>query len=257
MAESIGAEISLDEARTRLAAGEFAFLDGGCGAGGSLAYCERLFRKGRGLGIDASARKIALAVAAGQIVCQADLATVQLPARSVMFVSLLDFLEHLPDVERTREILANLAGVARDFVFIRHPNFDDIEYLAGLGLKLDWTDWHGHTNMLKIAELDRLIRELGFPAPTVIPQKPILDASHPSVVPLSAPHDTVRYDPSKHDPKPAIRFDRPIYSQFDLFVRVGRDLGDAAWGRITSHVIPPRVTLAPEPDPAAEPGRRG
>jgi len=248
-----GAEISLEEARARLAAGEFAFVDGGCGAGGSLAYCERLFRKGRGLGFDASAGKIALAVAAGQVVCRADLATVELPERSVYFVSLLDFLEHLPDLARTREILANMARVARDFLFIRHPGFEDIEYLARLGLKLDWTDWHGHTNMMTIAELDRLIRELGFPAPTIVAQKPILDSSHRSIVPLSAPRDTVGYDPARHGPKPEVRFDRTIHTQFDVFVRLGRDLSDAAWGRIVSHVVPVRGQSTAKTAGPAEP----
>lgn len=243
MTNDLGAELSLEEARTRLAAGEFAFVDGGCSAGGSLAYCEQLFRKGRGLGFDSSARKIGLACAAGHVVCQADLATIELPERSVYFVSLLDFLEHLPDLDRTRAILSNLSRVARDFLFIRHPSFEDIDYLAGLGLKLDWTDWHGHTNMLKLAEIERLVRELGFPAPTVIPQKPILEASHPSVVPLCAPRDTVGYDPARHAPKPALRFDRELHAQYDIFIRIGRELSDAAWHRITSHVIPPRTRM--------------
>lgn len=246
MANEGGAEISLEEARARLTAGEFAFIDGGCGAGGSLAYCEQLFRKGRGLGFDSSERKIDLAVAAGQIVCRADLETVELPERSVAFVSLLDFLEHLPDRDRTRGILANLVRVARDFIFIRHPNFEDIDYLAGLGLKLAWTDWHGHTNMLKLVELEDLVRDLGLPTPTVVPQKTLPDSSHPSVVPLCAPRDTIRYDSAIHGPKPAVRFDRPVQTQFDVFIRINPALTDAAWGRITSHVIPSRSALAAE-----------
>jgi len=236
MAAAAGTGATIDEARARMRAGEFVFVDAGCGIGGSLAYCEKLFGRGRGIGFDASAAKIAEATAAGHAAYQADLATIDLPERSVLFVSLLDFVEHLPGADATRAILANLGRVARDFLFIRHPNFEDIERLASHGLKLDWTDWHGHTNMLRLAELDALIRGLGWPAATVFAQKPILDSGHPSVVPLSAPRDTVGYDAERHGPKALVAFDRPVYTQFDLFVRVNPALTDAEWTRITRRV---------------------
>jgi SAM-dependent methyltransferase len=232
--------IDLDESRKRLAEGEFAFVDGGCGSGGSIAYCERIFQKGRGIGFDSSAEKVARAVAAGHTACQADLGAIDLPSRSVYFVSLLDFLEHLPDLDTTRSILSNMARVARDFVFIRHPSFEEVDYLEGLGLKLDWTDWHGHSNMMKLADFDRLARELDLPAPTILGQKPIADSTHASIVPLAAPRDTVGYDAERHGAKDEIRFDRTIYSQYDIFVRVNPDLTAAQWSRITSHVMNPR-----------------
>lgn len=235
--------ISLEDARLSLSAGEFAFVDAGCSSGGSLTYCERVFRKGPGIGFDISPDKIARASEAGHVVCQADLATVELPSRSVHFVSLLDFLEHLPDFARAREMLANMARVARDFLFIRHPSFEDIDYLKTLGLKLDWTDWHGHPNMMTVADFFRLMRELELAAPTIIAQKPIADSSHPSIVPLSAPRDTVGYDPALHGPKPEIRFDRPIYTQFDIFVRLDDSLAGSAWDRITGHVVERRTSV--------------
>ena len=64
----------------RLVAGEFAFVDGGCGSGGSIAYCEKVFKMGRGLGIDSSAAKIEKARDAGHVAFQADLTRVSLPA---------------------------------------------------------------------------------------------------------------------------------------------------------------------------------
>jgi len=248
--------ISLEDARKRLSAGEFAFVDAGCSAGGSLAFCERVFRKGRGIGFDISPDKIARAGEAGHVVCQADLATVDLPSRSVHFVSLLDFLEHLPQLALARDILANMARVARDFLFIRHPNFEDLEYLKTLGLKLDWTDWHGHPNMMTLADFEQLTRELGLPAPTIIAQKPIGDSSHPSIVPLSAPRDTVGYDPALHGPKPTIRFDRPVYSQFDLFVRLDDSLVGSVWDRITSHVVEKRGSVRLSAGDEVESARR-
>lgn len=241
MEVSDDAAASLERAGERLRAGAFAFVDAGCSSGGSLAYCERIFGQGRGVGFDASAAKVAAARAAGHEVYQADLATVELPPKSVLFVSLLDFLEHLPDLDATRVMLERLGRVARDFLFIRHPSFEDIDLLRSLGLKLDWTDWHGHRNPLRLRDFETLCRELGWPAPTVLAQKPILDSGHPSVLPLSAPSDTVGYDPAKHAPKPKLRFERPVHSQFDIFIKLNPALTAGAWFRITERVVSPRA----------------
>lgn len=230
-------EKAVDEARSRLAQGEFAFIDGGCGIGGSLAFCEKTFGRSPGIGFDSSPAKVERAVAAGHCVYRADLASIDLPPRSVSFVSFLDVLEHLPNVTVTRSILENMGCVARDFLFIRHPSFEDIAYLEERGLKLDWTDWHGHPNMMTLADFDALFRELGWSAPTVFGQKPIEDSRHPSIVPLDAPTDTVGYDPAIHSKKPGIRFDRVVYSQFDIFVRLNPDLSRRDWKNLTERVV--------------------
>lgn len=237
MAAEEDAALALARAVERLRAGAFAFVDAGCSSGGSLDYCARTFGQGRGVGFDLSPSKIAAARAAGHEAYQADLREVELPAKSVHFVSLLDFLEHLPDLETTRVILERLARVARDFLFIRHPSFEDVEYLRSLGLKLDWTDWRGHRNMMRLRDFESLCRELGWPAPTILAQKPILDSDHPSILPLSAPLDSVGYDASKHGPKPKLRFERPIHTQFDIFIRVNPDLTSGQWFRITERVV--------------------
>lgn len=228
---------AVESVRRRLLAGEFAFVDGGCGSGGSIAYCEKVFKKGRGIGFDSSAVKIEKATAAGHDAYQADLTSIDLPHKSVEFVSLLDFLEHLPHVDIARAVVSNMQKVARDFLFIRHPNFDDVDYLKTLGFKLDWTDWHGHRNMMTLGDLSLLIRDLGLPAPTIFGQKPIADSDHPSIVPLSAPRDTVGYDATRHLPKGKVSFDRPVYSQFDVFVQLDPNLTEAQWKGITGSVF--------------------
>lgn len=227
----------IEAARQRLIGREFGFIDGGCGAGGSLAYCERTFNRGRGLGLDASSQKVEQAIAAGHVAYLADLTEVELPKESVSFVSFLDFLEHLPDVATTKQVLAHTLPAARDFLFIRHPNFEETDYLASLDLKLDWTDWHGHRNMMTLAQLRQLLRELDLGTPTILGQKPISDSGHRSIVPLDAPADTVGYDADRHGAKRAVRFERPIYSQFDVFVKLDRGLSEREWDLITGAVV--------------------
>lgn len=233
-------EKALDEARQKLTAGEFAFVDGGCGIGGSLAYCEKTFDRGRGIGFDLSPNKIAGAREAGHNVYRADMSTIALPEKSVSFVTFLDVLEHLPNVEVTRSILENMARVAKDFIFIRHPSFEDIDYLRDHGLKITWTDWHGHPNMMTLDDFDLVFRDLGWSAPTVYAQKPIADSTHPKIVPFSAPTDSVHYDADAHGPKKEVTFDRPIYSQFDIFVALNRDFCEDDWRAMTLRVIEAR-----------------
>ncbi len=227
----------LDRVRHLLRRGDFNFIDGGCGSGGSLAYCEKTFAGGRGLGFDASPSKIEAARAAGHRAYLADMISLELPERCVSFISFLDVLEHLPDIATTRSILENMASMARDFIFIRHPSFEDIDYLKTFGLKIDWTDWHGHPNMMLLDDFDALFRDLGWTASAVFGQKPIMNSSHVSVVPEDAPRDTVGYDAERHGLKQNIRFDRVMYSQFDIFVRLNRDMSDSEWGQITKTVV--------------------
>jgi hypothetical protein len=229
-------ESELDSIRRRLGEGEFSFIDGGCGIGGSMDYCQKTFGRGIGIGFDSSFDKIERAKLAGHTACVADMKSISLPENCVSFVSFLDVLEHLPDIETTESILENMATLAHDFIFIRHPSFEDIEYLRGHGLKLTWTDWHGHPNMMSLADFDDVFHRLSWSAPTVLGQKPIADSSHPSIVPENAPRDTIDYDPKLHREKRSIKFDRAIYSQFDIFVRLNDELTAREWTGITKSV---------------------
>ena len=117
----------------RLQAGESDFIDIGTGVGGSIGFVRKSFGAGPGLGIDIDPDKLAKARAAGHEVIEGDLADLELPAGCVSFVSAMDVLEHLPDLDATRRVLGAAAKVARDAIFIRHPSFEDIESLAALG----------------------------------------------------------------------------------------------------------------------------
>jgi SAM-dependent methyltransferase len=218
--------------RDELASRRFRFLDAGCGSGGSLDHCERRFGRRPGLGVDSDAESLDLARRRGFAVRRGDLPSLVLPARSVDFTAFLDVLEHLPDTAAASDALRAAGAASRDFLFIRHPSFEDARSLAGLGLKLTWNDWSDHTNPMSIAELVGLIEGCGWSDYRVLPHMPIVDSQHPAILPLSAPRDTHEYDPMLHGPKPAAAFDPPIYGKFDVFVRLRPDLPDDEWRRI-------------------------
>jgi len=217
-----------------LADGRFAFLDAGCGSGGSLDHCARRFARKPGLGLECDEIQIELARRRGYEVAYCDLRAVELPPRCVQFTAMVDVLEHLPDRADARRLLAAAARASRDFLFIRHPSFDDIEYLARLGLKLTWTDWAEHTNPMRRQELTGMLEELGWRDYAIAPHQLIADSDHPAVVPLDAPRDTRAYDPMLHGPKPTIRFDRVLHGKHDIFVRLNPDLDDPSWRRVST-----------------------
>lgn len=72
--------------------------------------------------------------------------------KQVRFVSMLDFLEHLPDLDTVRAAIASAAEAASDFLFIRHPSFEGKEVLADKGLIQYWWRWSGHTAHSRIAD---------------------------------------------------------------------------------------------------------
>lgn len=154
--------MNTEQALKKLENGDYGFVDAGCSRGGSIKFCEELFQKGKGLGIDLDPKKLDEAMAAGFDVVNTDLLTTPFPEKSVSFASMMDFLEHLPNQEIAEKILLQMARISKDFLFICHPNFDDIAYLKKFGFKLSWTDWKGHPNMMTIQDFKKLFKKLGW-----------------------------------------------------------------------------------------------
>ena len=83
-----------------------------------------------------------------------------------------------------------------------------------------------------------MFRRIGFQEWAIYPRKAILDSSHPAILPLSAARDTVRYDAERDGPKPEHRFDRRMYSQFDILLRTGASLRRWTWARTRCRLDP-------------------
>lgn len=212
--------------------GEFGFIDFGASSGGSVEYCEKTFNRGRGIGIDNSATKIALAKEKGRLVTKGDLRSIHIPEKCVSFCSALDFLEHLPNIAFATNVLHSMVRAARDFVFIRHPSFEDIDYLASMGFKIDWTDWRGHTNMMKISDFDNIFAEAGWDDYVIIPRRRIQDSTHSAIIPLTAPTDTVRYKEETCGAKNCMHFTRECYEQFDIYIKINPTISDKEWEQL-------------------------
>jgi SAM-dependent methyltransferase len=214
----------------------YAFLDLGCGTGSSLDHCQRRFKASPGIGIDYTKSEVLAARSLGYTAYWCNFLDQHLPAECVSFVSMADTLEHLPRKCPLTVILTHVAHAARDFLFIRHPSFEqaDMEYLATLGLKISWTDWTGHTNPVSIAEFKHAFRSLGWSDYVITPHYFLADTASEHIVPIECPTDTTRYDAAVHRPKAFVRFDQPIPGKFDIFVRLNPQMPTHVWNQISS-----------------------
>jgi hypothetical protein len=204
------------------------FIDLGASNGGSLRYCQNRFG-GRGVGIDIDPGKVARARAAGFDVVCADAANLRL-VDGVDYVSAMDFFEHLPSLAETRAILRSALLAARDFVFIRHPSFENEAYLREHGLCQYWHDWSGHPNHVTVADWCALFAELAVPAYAVEHVGRIEHSSHESILPVGH-RNQHQYDQDLHGPKPDVAFSKPVWRMQHLYV-AAREPSPKLWAAV-------------------------
>ncbi len=212
-------------------------LDLGCGPGRGLDAAVRRYGV-EGVGIDLNRRKVVDAQARGLAVYRADITELD-PADfpAVKYINLDNVLEHLPSLDLVEDILERSCRIASQLVAIRHPSFEDEEYLASLGFKQYWTDWPKvHTAHVLLRELAAMANRIGVYRMIVNPIRRAVDSNDPTILPLNAPPNQFRvdrsvgaantgaYDPTRHDPKPLVTFDRPVYFAFDVILVTGPQL---------------------------------
>jgi hypothetical protein len=208
-------------------------IDLGCGDGGSLRSAQRRFGV-EGIGLDREERFVKTGRDNGLAIYQADvleLDPVLLP--NVEYVMLDNVLEHMPDLAGLEAVLGWACRTASRMVHVRHPSFEDEEYLASLGLKQYWTDWtaghNAHTCHARLHEFVEIAGRLGVYRVRIDPVLRSFDSGDPGILPLGAPANQSRIDPlahgvydeARHGTKPSVTFDRPVYFAFDLLFLTG------------------------------------
>jgi hypothetical protein len=210
-------------------------LDLGAGAGVRLLNEVRRLGVAHPLGIERNPAKVARAQAAGAPVYEADFT--HLDPRAFPAVKIVVFdnvLEHLPSLASVDLVFKQACAIASHVVYIRHPSFENEEYLASLGLKQYWTDWPGvHTAHIRLHEFVAMAAGSGVYDFTVRPLKRAYGSDDPTILPASAPPNQRKpprarrayglYDETLHGAKPRVEFDRPVYFAFDVFFFLRRD----------------------------------
>jgi len=211
---------------------DFDFLDLGCSRGGSIRQCAKRFGASRGLGIDQDSDKVLEALDAGLDAALGDATSLELDGQA-RFVSMMDFLEHLPSLEMVERTLASAAAAATDFVYVFHPSFEGEDYLGELGLRQYWWHWKGHRCHPTVADYCAILDRQGLHDYMVRYLGPIHSSDHESIIPSTAPVDQHSFDRQTHGPKPSIVFPRAIWRAQEIFIAL-RPLPAGDWARITA-----------------------
>lgn len=213
------------------------FLDLGCSGGDSIPYCERRFGARRGLGVDNNPAKVATARAAGLHAVLGDGTRLdEAPGLAdgirVRFVSMIHFLEHLPNAKTAEMVVRSAARVATDFIFIRHPSFEGEAYLAQLGLRQYWWHWTGHLNHLRVSDYCDMFDRLGLHQYLIRYREPFWDSENRTILTMDEAKDQHNFDPALHRIRPKLKFAEPIWREQEIFVPI-RAFDLEEWSAIT------------------------
>lgn len=222
------------------------FIDLGCSSGRSIGYCQRRFGAKRGIGVDLSPAKVEQARNAGVEAVLAD-ATKLNATKQVRFVSMLDFLEHLPNTETVEAVLAAAAEAATDFIYIKHPSFEGEEVLTSLGLRQYWWHWHGHTAHIRTTDYCAMFDRLGLRQYMIRNIEPIYDSNHPTIIRNDLPIDQSAEEAAAQSDTPFHRFEQPVFRRQDIFIAL-RPVDAEVWADITK---PMRRDVVGEPGEVA------
>jgi hypothetical protein len=199
------------------------FVDFGAGKGGSMRFAQRVLRGHSGLAIDKSESKVSKIRELGFDAAHCDATKVE-PIGTVRFSLMSHFLEHLPSLAVSLRCLRTAVLLSTEFVYIQQPWFGSDAYLEGLGLKLYWSDWHGHRNHMQAEHLttylEALRLERRIAAYTVWSFHRVEDSSDPCLLPLSAPPDQFAWDAEAHASKPLAVFNQPVFRELRCFISV-------------------------------------
>jgi len=163
-------------------------LDLGAGKGNRLAREAQQFGAEHPLGLDRDRAKVARGQAAGRPVYEADFT--QLDAHAFPNVKVVVFdnvLEHLPSLDVVELAFERACAIAPRVLYIRHPSFEDTDYLDSLGVKQYWTDWQGHTAHVRVQELIDMATSRGVYDILVRPIRRAHGTDDPTILPASAP----------------------------------------------------------------------
>lgn len=206
-------------------------IDFGPSTGGSIRHCEKRF-KSKVIGIERLHSRVARLEKRGIAVVHGD--ALKLDAdKAVRFVSMMNFLEHLRDLQAVEECLRRAARAATDFLFIRHPSFEGEELSQWLGYRQYWWNWTHHPAHVRIADYCAIFERLKLGPYTIQYVEPINHTSHESIISTGLPPNL--------NPGRAAQFPKPQngaipqtwWLRQEIFVML-RKIDPERWAQITA-----------------------
>jgi hypothetical protein len=145
---------------------------------------------------------------------------VDIPQKSVDFVTISHLLEHLQNYNEVGTVVRKACRTARQFVFIEGPTFDFDAYLRAREFKFYWSNWRGHPTHVRTDKIISILKAIKCKYNMLVQYPLITSSASSDILPLSTRPEQFEYDPKKHPPKPIKEFDKPIFRSFVIFAWV-------------------------------------
>jgi len=201
------------------------FIDFGCSKGGSLAFAKQHLGGKIGLGLDINPVRVEEVRALGHFALESDLTKIRALSTKVKFVIMSHFLEHVPSTTLAKGCLRSAINSAEDFIYIQQPFFDADPYLFRHGLKLFWSDWHGHPNRMTTLEFHNILNpflEKGqIKRFAIFGKGEIKHSKDPSVHAINSPEDQSVWIKGEHPPKVKMSFSEPVFKEIRIIINLG------------------------------------
>lgn len=197
------------------------FIDLGCSTGGSLKFGENALKLGKGIGFDIDPKKVQAAKDAGLNVLLGDCTKLdEILSHQYDFALASHFLEHLPDLCTTKAVINSAIKVTSKAIFIKQPAFDGLDYFDSLGVKLYYSDWSGHKNMMPTESWNEIIE--GLIAENKIKyafmgyMKELKNTGDDAFIPKFSPRNQQRYNYKTHGEKPSYELNKTYYEEIRI-----------------------------------------
>jgi len=196
------------------------FIDLGGGGGGSYKYIKQKFHYKNGLVIDIDEDKVNEALKNGVPAIVLDVTDLSVfNDNACKLVSIVDTLEHLPDLTIIEKVIKESIRVASDTVLIRGPMFYD-EYLKERRLRFYWAHWTGHTCHVEPDHIIKILEKYKITNFEVKNIDPVISSSNSSIHPIDGKKDRHSYRRWIDPPKPRKIELENIYEKFEILIKL-------------------------------------
>jgi hypothetical protein len=194
------------------------FIDFGYGKGGAYEIARKKFKAKKGISIDIRKECKEQAAQRGDSCIIANVLNCTFSPKSVNFVSMVHFLEHLTTMADVAKAISLAAAAAKDFIFVEGPAFEYNTVLEKYGLKFHWADWYGHPSHVTATTLIKMLKKQEFYGYMLFYLDNVVDSSDRAIYPANAVGNQHEYySKRKHPPKKLIVFSECVYKYFIVY----------------------------------------
>ena len=207
----------------KIDAGGYDYIDFGCKEGEMFERMKEEFGVSKGLGLDINEEHVRVCKKNGHDAEVQDITKFEIfDTKKTRFVLMSHFLEHLFGYNEAKKCIHVACSLAKEFVYIRQPFFDQDGYLFNLGLKLYFSNWSGHPNRMTSLEfhniLHPLLRDNIIKRFCIYYKQLIQDSYDLGIHPIISPMNLHEYDVNKYPFKKYIVFDQKVYRDIIVLI---------------------------------------